>query len=94
MSIIGKYSSISIGIAFASLLAASSSPAATIGQMRCVVLDQQLSGITRTADTPTPLGVSELTEKARGLCSHGKPAQGLRAYARALDLVGRQPALP
>lgn len=94
MSTVGKYSIPSIGIVLATLLAASSSTAGTIGQTRCLILDRQLSGVTRTADTTTPFTVSELAEKARGLCSRGKTAQGLRAYAKALTLVGSRAALP
>ena len=94
MSTVGKHSILSIGTVFAILLAATSSTAGTIGQTRCLILDQQLSGVTRTANTTMPLTVSELAEKARGLCSRGKTAQGLRAYAKALTLVGSRAALP
>jgi hypothetical protein len=94
MSTIRKHPSLLIGTVLSVLLAASSSPAATIGQTRCLILDQQLSGVTRAVETTTPLTVSALAEKARGLCSKGKTAQGLRAYAKALTLAGSQPALP
>jgi hypothetical protein len=53
-----------------------------------------LSGVTHTAEDAAPVTVGELTTKARGLCSQGKTAQGLRTYAKALTLVGLQPALP
>jgi len=92
MSIVGKHFSISTGAVLASLLLASSSTAGTVGQTRCLILDQQLSGVAHT-DEDAPVTVDELATKARGLCSQGKTAQGLRTYAKALTLVGLHPEL-
>ncbi|MDB5524827.1 MAG: hypothetical protein JWM58_2590 [Rhizobium sp.] len=83
-----------IAVCLASMLIASSSLAGTIGQKRCAVLDKQLSGITHAAKTPPPRSVDELADKARGLCAKGKTAQGLRAFARALTIMGSQPVFP
>jgi hypothetical protein len=94
MSTVGKQFGKIIGFALVSLFIASSCIAGTIGQKRCLVLDKQLSGITHSAKSTTPKSVDELAEKARALCSRGKTAQGLRAYAKALKIMGSQPVFP
>jgi hypothetical protein len=53
-----------------------------------------LSGITHSAKSAAPKSVGELAEKARSLCAKGKSAQGLRAYAKALRIMGSQPVFP
>jgi hypothetical protein len=93
MSIVGKQFVV-IGFALVSMLFASSCIAGTIGQKRCMILDKQLSGITHSAKSATPKSVGDLAEKARGLCAKGKSAQGLRAYAKALKILGSQPVFP
>ena len=93
MSVVGKHFGV-FGCALVSLVIASSCIAGTIGQKRCMVLDKQLSGITHQAKSQTPKSVGELAERARSLCSRGKTAQGLRAYAKALKLMGSQPVFP
>lgn len=94
MSVAGKQFGHVFGLALVSLLVASPCFAGTIGQKRCMTLDKQLSGITHTAKNPAPKTVGELAEKARALCSKGKTAQGLRAYAKALKIMGSQPVFP
>ena len=94
MSTIGKQIGNIIGFALVSMLLASSCTAGTIGQKRCTTLDKQLSGLTHSAKNPAPKGVGDLAAKARGLCSKGKTAQGLRAYAKALKIMGSQPIFP
>jgi hypothetical protein len=93
MSIAGKQFVV-IGFALVSMLVASSCIAGTIGQKRCAILDKQLSGLTHSAKGATPKSVGELADKARGLCAKGKSAQGLRAYAKALKIMGSQPVFP
>jgi hypothetical protein len=94
MSVGGRQFGTIVGFALVSLLVASSCFAGTIGQKRCAILDKELSVITHSAKSPTPKAVGELAEKAETLCSKGKTAQGLRAYAKALKLVGSQPIFP
>jgi hypothetical protein len=62
---------------------------------RCNALQDQLSdqlkahaGLARSAAAAT------MGAKARKLCAGGKQAQGLRAYAKALQLLGVQPIDP
>lgn len=93
MSTFGKQFGV-IGFALVSMFVASSCLAGTIGQKRCLILDKQLSGITHQAKDPAPKSVGDLAEKARTLCSRGKTAQGLRAYAKALKMMGSQPVFP
>jgi hypothetical protein len=83
-----------IVLAMASMLAASSSIASTIGQTRCQALDTQLSGVVHANKQPAPKSVGTLSDRARALCAKGKTAQGLRTYAKALKIMGSQPALP
>jgi hypothetical protein len=83
-----------VGLALASMLVASSSMGATIGQKRCLTLDTQLSGVVQNSKQPAPKSVGTLSDKARSLCTKGKTAQGLRTYAKALKIMGSQPALP
>jgi hypothetical protein len=94
MSNFGKQFGRFIGFALVPMLIASSCPAGTIGQNRCMVLGAQLCGIVYTAKEPVPKGVGELAEKAQSLCLVGKTAQGLRAYAKALRIMGSQPVFP
>lgn len=90
----GRHHGHAFGLALASLLFASTCTAGTVGQDRCLMLDGQLSGIRQAADIPAPKAVSALADKARTLCAAGKTAQGLRAYAKALGLMGRRPVFP
>ena len=83
-----------IALALASMLVASPSMGATIGQKRCMTLDAQLSGVVQKSKQPAPKSVGTLSDKARSLCTKGKTAQGLRTYAKALKIMGSQPALP
>jgi len=94
MSVVGTQFGKVIGAALISFLVASSSIAGTIGQKRCMILDKQLSGLVHKAKNPVPRSVSDLAEKAQSLCSKGKTAQGLRAYAKALKIMGSQPVFP
>lgn len=94
MPTIGKHSSKAIGLGLVFMLIASTSTAGTIGQKRCMMLDKQLVSVTHSAKASTPKSVGDLAEKAQTLCSNGKTAQGLRAYARALKIMGSQPVFP
>jgi hypothetical protein len=94
MSTLGKQFGTVVGFALISMVVASSCAAGTIGQKRCMTLDRQLSGVTHSAKSQTPKSVGDLAQKARGLCSRGKTAQGLRAYAKALKIMGSQPVFP
>jgi len=94
MSVVGTQFGKVIGIALVSSLVASSSIAGTIGQKRCMILDRELSGLVHKSKNPVPRSVSDLAEKAETLCSRGKTAQGLRAYAKALKIMGGQPVFP
>lgn len=62
---------------------------------RCSILQSQLAeqiknhaGSSRSAKTAT------MGARAKKLCASGKQAQGLRAYAKALQLLGVQPIDP
>ena len=62
---------------------------------RCSILQSQLSeqmknhaGSSRSAKAAT------MGARAKKLCASGKQAQGLRAYAKALQLLGVQPIDP
>jgi len=81
-------------LALATLLLAPPATGATIGQSRCAALDTQLSGVVLKTRQPTPKSVGTLSDKAHALCAKGKTAQGLRTYAKALKIMGSQPALP
>ncbi len=94
MSVVGTQFGKVIGIALVSSIIASSSIAGTIGQKRCMILDKQLAGVAHKSKSPLPRSVSDLADKARILCSKGKTAQGLRAYAKALKIMGSQPVFP
>jgi hypothetical protein len=80
---------------FALALAASDASATVTRSQRCTILQNQLneqikahSGSNRSANAAS-IGV-----KARKLCAGNKQAQGLRAYAKALQLFGIQPIDP
>jgi hypothetical protein len=94
MSTVGRHFGTVAGFALVSLLVASSCLAGTIGQKRCAILDKQLSGLVHQAKNPLSKTVGDLAEKARTLCLRGKTAQGLRAYAKALKIMGSQPVFP
>jgi len=94
MSLVGTKFGKVTGIALVLCLFASSGIAGTIGQKRCMILDKQLSGLVHKSKTPVPRSVDDLADKAQLLCSKGKTAQGLRAYAKALKIMGSQPVFP
>lgn len=94
MSTIGNTFAKALGAGLVSILVASTGHAGTIGQSRCAALERQLSAIRLSVAGDTPKSVNDLAGKAQTLCLDGKTAQGLRAYAKALGILGSQPVLP
>jgi hypothetical protein len=59
---------------------------------RCSILQGQLSEQVRNhAGSSRSAKAATMGARARKLCANGKQAQGLRAYAKALQLLGVQP---
>lgn len=84
-----------IAAAAALLVVATPVNAAMPGQKRCYALDSQLfSLLARSKAASIQARAETLGHNARALCSQNKTAQGLRAYAKALNLLGAQPILP
>jgi hypothetical protein len=90
----GKHIAKAVALGLVSMLFASTCTAGTIGQSRCMALDRQLSDVRQTTRISAPQAVGELAGRAEALCSEGKTAQGLRAYAKALRILGSQPVFP
>jgi hypothetical protein len=62
---------------------------------RCSVLQDQLNDeIKEHAGSSRSATAATMGAKARKLCASGKPAQGLRTYVKALQLLGVQPIDP
>lgn len=62
---------------------------------RCSILQDQLNDeIKEHAGSSRATNAANLGAKARKLCANGKPAQGLRTYVKALQLLGVQPIDP
>src|SRR4051812_34361309 len=62
---------------------------------RCNMLQDQLSDQLKThAGSNRSSAAATMGAKARKLCASGKQAQGLRTYAKALQLLGVQPIDP
>jgi hypothetical protein len=62
---------------------------------RCSILQDQLNAeIMAHAGSGRSANAATIGAKARKLCAGGKPAQGLRAYVKALQLLGVQPIDP
>lgn len=62
---------------------------------RCSILQDQLNAeIKAHAGSGRSANAATIGAKARKLCASGKPAQGLRAYVKALQLLGVQPIDP
>jgi hypothetical protein len=62
---------------------------------RCSILQDQLNAEIRAhAGSSRSANAATIGAKARKLCAGGKPAQGLRAYVKALQLLGVQPIDP
>ena len=62
---------------------------------RCSILQDQLNAeIKAHAGSGRSANAATIGAKARKLCAGGKPAQGLRAYVKALQLLGVQPIDP
>lgn len=62
---------------------------------RCSILQDQLNDeIKEHAGSSRTANAANLGAKARKLCANGKPAQGLRTYVKALQLLGVQPIDP
>ena len=62
---------------------------------RCGILDDQLNAeIKAQAGSSRSANAATMGAKARKLCANGKPAQGLRTYVKALQLLGVQPIDP
>ena len=62
---------------------------------RCSILQNQLNDeIKEHAGSSRAANAANLGAKARKLCANGKPAQGLRTYVKALQLLGVQPIDP
>jgi hypothetical protein len=62
---------------------------------RCNVLQDQLSDQLKThSGSSRSAAAATMGARARKLCAGGKQAQGLRAYAKALQLLGVQPIDP
>ena len=93
--LVGKYGGVLVcGLTLASTLVASPTIGATVGEKRCAALETQLTDVVQKTKQPAPKSVGTLSDKARSLCAKGKTAQGLRTYAKALKIMGSQPALP
>jgi hypothetical protein len=62
---------------------------------RCSILQDQLNAeIKAHAGSSRSANAATIGAKARKLCANGKPAQGLRTYVKALQLLGVQPIDP
>jgi hypothetical protein len=62
---------------------------------RCSILQDQLNAeIKAHAGSSRSANAATIGAKARKLCASGKPAQGLRTYVKALQLLGVQPIDP
>jgi hypothetical protein len=62
---------------------------------RCSILQDQLNAeIKAHAGSSRSANAAAIGAKARKLCVSGKPAQGLRTYVKALQLLGVQPIDP
>jgi hypothetical protein len=62
---------------------------------RCSILQDQLNDeLKEHAGSSRSANAANLGAKARKLCANGKPAQGLRTYVKALQLLGVQPIDP
>jgi hypothetical protein len=62
---------------------------------RCGILQDQLNAeIKAHAGSSRSATAANFGAKARKLCASGKPAQGLRTYVKALQLLGVQPIDP
>jgi hypothetical protein len=62
---------------------------------RCNVLQSQLSDeVNEHAGSRSSATAAAMGVKAKRLCASGKQAQGLRLYAKALQLLGVQPIEP
>ncbi|MGE3873453.1 MAG: hypothetical protein AB7F74_10900 [Parvibaculaceae bacterium] len=62
---------------------------------RCGILQDQLNvEIKAHAGSSRSANAATFGAKARKLCASGKPAQGLRTYVKALQLLGVQPIDP
>ncbi|WP_119269584.1 hypothetical protein [Taklimakanibacter deserti] len=67
----------------------------TTRSQRCSILQDQLNAeIKAHAGSGRSANAATIGAKARKLCAGGKPAQGLRAYVKALQLLGVQPIDP
>jgi len=85
--------------AFAVVLtfAVPAAPAASVQTRtgRCNVLQSQLSEeVKDRAGSMNSATAAAMGARAKRLCASGKPAQGLRLYAKALQLLGIQPIEP
>ena len=59
---------------------------------RCNILQSQLTEQIKThAGTSRSATAAAMDAKAKKFCASGKQAQGLRTYAKALQLLGVQP---
>ena len=62
---------------------------------RCSILQNQLAEqIENHAGSSRSAKAATIGAKAKKFCASGKQAQGLRAYAKALQLLGVQPVDP
>jgi len=62
---------------------------------RCSILQDQLNDeIKEHAGSSRNATAATMGARARKLCANGKPAQGLRTYVKALQLLGVQPIDP
>jgi hypothetical protein len=77
------------------VLTFSSADAGQTRASRCSNLQSQLSEqIKSHAGSSRLVRATTMGAKARKLCASGKQAQGLRAYAKALQFLGVQPIDP
>ena len=59
---------------------------------RCAILQEQLTKELKVhTESRNPASAAAMGAKAKRLCASGKQAQGLRTYAKALQLLGVQP---
>jgi hypothetical protein len=63
------------------------------GVKRCAVLQSQMTAAVRSKHLVLSPRVKSLAAEAQEFCAQGKPAQGTRAYVKALNSLGIVPDL-
>jgi hypothetical protein len=84
-----------VAVSFALVFCPVQSMAAQTRADRCSILQNQLAEqIKNHAGSSRSAKAATIGAKAKKFCASGKQAQGLRAYAKALQLLGVQPIDP